>query len=442
MKKLLLVLGIAIFSFACDQDRITIDDLNASNQSKIENSTFVGQITSEKFKVIDADRCDNNIDKANFWWPDVDPTLNFEQSFFESTEDDMLTLIIYSDGTANITGTTTAVEGQNCMVAVDVWLENRKSWTEWQEDGGEFKIQGCSEVVPETQDYYIINSNRSSITSIGSDCLGEGTYGLEQRPDPNDSETPNFGVVVGPGGALWDSNVGEDGLAGWAWITDKESGERLWISDFNFLIGEKIEVVQECLTSNANRCDQNVTQANFWWPGEDPTLNFEESFLASPEDLPLTYTEFEDGTVNIRGTTMGMLGSNCEVSVNLWLKEKRTWTEWQAMGGEFKEGDGCSNAIPEEQIYYIIDGGKSCITSIGSDCLGEGTYGLEQRPDPNDPNTPSFGVVVGPGGALWDSNEGANGLAGWAWITDKSTGERLWISDFNFLIECSEILEE
>ncbi|MFK7814062.1 MAG: hypothetical protein AB8B59_16310, partial [Maribacter sp.] len=74
--------------------------------------------------------------------------------------------------------------------------------------------------------------------------------------------------------------------------------------------------------------------------------------------------------------------------------------------------------------------------STGSDCLGEGIYGLEQRPDPNDLNTPNFGVVVGPGGALWDSNVGANGVAAWAWITNRETGERLWISDFNFLIDC------
>ncbi len=399
-------------------------------------STQKSNVTSKKFMIIDADRCEQNIDVANLWWPGDDPSENFDASFFESPEKGALTFIEYSDGTAHVAGTTVAVLGQDCKVTVDLWLKNKTTWADWSASGGEFKSEGCSEAVAENQSYYLVDAMRSSITSSGSDCLGEGTFGLEQRPDPSDSSTPNFGVVVGPGGALWDTNVGEIGLAGWAWITNKNTGERLWISDFNFLLGEEIKVVKKCAVVNADRCTEVAPDANFWWPGDDPSVNFEESFFASAGSSELIYREYEDGTVNISGTTNAVLDRDCEVTVNLWLKDKKNWTEWSTAGGEFK-AEGCSEATAENQMYYVIDTERSCITSAGSDCLGEGTYGLEQRPDPNDPATPSFGVVVGPGAALWDTNVGAQGLAGWAWIIDKNTGERLWISDFNFLIDCT-----
>lgn len=88
--------------------------------------------------------------------------------------------------------------------------------------------------------------------------------------------------------------------------------------------------------------------------------------------------------------------------------------------------------------FYVIDQTRSTMTASGGDCDMTGTFGLTQRPDPNDPNTPNFGVHVGPGGANYDSNIGANGLSGWGWFTDLNTGELLYIMDFNFRIEPME----
>lgn len=91
--------------------------------------------------------------------------------------------------------------------------------------------------------------------------------------------------------------------------------------------------------------------------------------------------------------------------------------------------------MAEKQSYFVIDEERSTFTSMGSECLGAGVYGMSQRPDP-DGGGDNFGVIVGRGGALHDSRQNSYGVAGWVWITNKETGERLWPADFNFRLAC------
>ncbi|QBA63563.1 gliding motility-associated C-terminal domain-containing protein [Muriicola soli] len=188
--------------------------------------------------VIDADRCtpDDNMG-ANFWWAKPNP--NNGSKFFSSTADHNLTFTKKSNGEALITGTT---KNGDCVVEIYVVLINKKNWTEWQNEGGEFKDEGCSEAHAEELDYYLIDNDRSYIVSNGSSCFGQGTFKVSHRPDPYDSNTPKYGVQVGPGGALHDSNVGAEGLSGWGWI-GPEGNEHKWIMDFNFLIDCDDEVI-------------------------------------------------------------------------------------------------------------------------------------------------------------------------------------------------------
>ncbi len=185
-------------------------------------------------KVIDADRSCNNQVAANFWWP-VDPT-DYDDYYFSSSDDHTLTFSEYSDGTANVKGST--IRG-TCVVEIDVWFKDKKDWNAWSAGGGTVKPEGCNvdSLVKEDLHFYVIDSSRSTITSSG-DC-GEGrvgTFGVEQRPDPNDPETPNLGVIIGPGGALWNTNADDHGLATWGWLTDIDTKERLSIMDFNFTL--------------------------------------------------------------------------------------------------------------------------------------------------------------------------------------------------------------
>lgn len=69
--------------------------------------------------------------------------------------------------------------------------------------------------------------------------------------------TPNYGIHVGPGGANYDSNIGELVLSSWGWLTDINTGERLWKMDFNFRI---VPNTDEC-----GDCEGKVTDLTLNW---------------------------------------------------------------------------------------------------------------------------------------------------------------------------------
>jgi len=445
MKKItVFLLGICFLIYSCEVEEPSISQSSPETiiNAEIEATKSNEKTTPEKIAQIlttEADRCEEDIPDYNFWW--YDTSIPFLDQFFASPGETDLIYTEYEDGTVNITGTTKGVT-KDCEVQVDLWLKDKKTWEEWIAIGGEFKDEtddgACSGAIKEDQTYYVIDGERSFITTSGTKCLGEGTYRLMQRPDPNDQDTPNLGAIIGKGGAIWDNDQDALGLSTWAFITDVDTGERLWSVDFNFVIGAK--KVLECTVVEADRCTEDIPDYNFWW--YDTSIDFLDQFFSSGEETPLKYIEYSDGTINVTGTTAGAT-KDCEVQVDLWLKDRKTWAEWEALGGEFKDetDDGaCSGAVAENQIYYVIDGERSFITTSGSECLGEGQYRLTQRPDPNDPDAPNFGALIGKGGAIWDNNQDAIGLSTWAYIVNVDSGERLWSVDFNFVIDCgSEI---
>jgi hypothetical protein len=196
----------------------------------------------------------------------------------------------------------------------------------------------------------------------------------------------------------------------------------------------------ECIAIDADRAPYGSQQpiSNFWWSetaAGDDYFNA-DTYFSSTIGSNLVFREYEDGTANFFGTT---ISGTCVVEVNVWLKDKKNWTEWQALGGGHKKEGTAGNASNSEDMnFYVIDAERSTVTANGGDCIQEGTFGLEQRPDPNDDNTPNFGAHIGIGGANYDSDLNAVGLSTWGWLTDVNTGERLWLIDFNFKIECPQ----
>ncbi len=176
--------------------------------------------------------------------------------------------------------------------------------------------------------------------------------------------------------------------------------------------------------------------ANFWWSASPTGSDYNDpnAYFSQDDSNNLTWREYDNGTARIFGTTaMG----TCVLTVDVWLKDKKTWDEWQAIGGEHKkEGTAGLASNSEDMHFYVIDEALSSVSAAGGDCLQEGDFGIEQRPDPNDPNTPNFGAHFGPGGANFDSDIDAIGLSTWGWFKDLNTGERLWLVDFNFKLEC------
>lgn len=178
--------------------------------------------------------------------------------------------------------------------------------------------------------------------------------------------------------------------------------------------------------------------ANFWWsetPEGDDYFNA-HTYFGAADGENLVFTEYVDGTANLTGTTYS---GTCTVNLNVWFKNKKTWDEWSAAGGEHKKEGTAGNASNSEDMnFYVIDHTRSVVTASGGDCVQEGTFGLTQRPDPNDPNTPNYGSHIGPGGANYDSNIGANGVSSWGWLIDPVSCDPLWLMDFNFRIELQE----
>ncbi|MFD2585475.1 hypothetical protein ACFSQJ_00960, partial [Croceitalea marina] len=209
--------------------------------NKKGNYGVLDESKTNSYDIIDADRC-NDLPAANFWWS-TSSNPDYSNGFFSSLGDNNLIFTEYDNGTALISGSTKYGEG-DCLVEVHVLLKDKRSWNDWQNVDGEFKSEGCSNAIGENLSYYLIDDIQSYITSTGSDCLGEGTYKVTHRPDPNDPNTPKYGVQVGPGGALWDSNQGAEGLSGWGWI-GPEGDERRWVMDFNFLVNRDPKTEEE-----------------------------------------------------------------------------------------------------------------------------------------------------------------------------------------------------
>lgn len=218
-----------------------------------------GGSVAQVYNVIDADRAPNSNDGqpiSNMWWSITGTDYDSPSSYYSTVNDDNMVFTEYTDGSAHLVGTT--VSG-TCVVDVDVWFINKKTWSEWQAIGGGHKKEGTAGDASNSEDmnFYVIDETRSTLTANGGDCDLTGTFGLTQRPDPNDPSTPNFGAHVGPGGANYDSNIGALGLSTWGWITDLSTGELLYIMDFNF----RLELDEE----ECNDCIGDVTDLTLNW---------------------------------------------------------------------------------------------------------------------------------------------------------------------------------
>jgi len=233
MKKLgLLFISLLFIFVSCESDTSeATDDLQ---QSITKSAAVRGDLLKECL-VLNVDRCpyDDRQPASNFWWPETETDYFNPDTYFSSTDEHYLVFTENEDGTATIVGS--VIRGE-CVVEVNVKLKDRKSWAEWWAEGGEHKKEGCAGLASSSEDmsYYVIDSENSTLTATGGDCIAEGTFGLEQRPDPNNDNTPNLGAHVGPNGANFDSEIGADGLSTWGWITNNQTGERLWVMDFNF----------------------------------------------------------------------------------------------------------------------------------------------------------------------------------------------------------------
>ena len=238
----------------------TSEDLN-TGPLMIATMSSSSAAVDQVYNVIDADRAPFGSQQpvSNFWWSETPEGNDYfdATTYFGAADGENLVFTEYANGTASLVGTT--ISG-TCVVTLDVWFKNKKTWDEWQAIGGGHKKEGTAGNASNSADmnFYVIDHTKSTVVAAGGDCVQEGTFGLTQRPDPNDPNTPNYGAHVGPGGANYDSNIGANGLSTWGWLIDPVSCDPLWLIDFNFRIEAQPE--PEC-----NDCIGDVNNLTFNW---------------------------------------------------------------------------------------------------------------------------------------------------------------------------------
>ncbi len=191
------------------------------------------------------------------------------------------------------------------------------------------------------------------------------------------------------------------------------------------------DTVYEVIDADRSPFTGQQPESNFWWPETENDYFNPTTYFSRVDGSQLQFTQFEDGSAHLAGTTSN---GSCSVELNIWFVDKTSWADWQAAGGEHKKEGTAGNASnSEDMVFYIIDKTRSTITASGNGCPGTGVLNVEQRPDPEDQNTPNYGAHLGPGGANFDSRIGALGLSTWGWIFDPTCDDR-WVMDLNFLI--------
>ncbi|WP_296383096.1 hypothetical protein [Winogradskyella sp.] len=338
------------------------EDMNDSMAIGMANTYTSGAAVTQVYNVIDADRdpFGSQQPNANFWWSETAEGDDYfdATTYFGAADGENLVFTEYANGTANLTGTT--ISG-TCTVAVNVWFKNKKTWDEWSAIGGEHKKEGTAGNASNSEDmnFYVIDHTKSVISAAGGDCVQEGTFGVTQRPDPNDSNTPNYGSHIGPGGANYDSNTGALGMSSWGWLIDPVTCDPLWLMDFNFVLEP---VADEC-----SDCEGKVTDLilNWDWHNDYRVRVYQryentcyatkifDQVVGAGEDFSLTGSN-ANGTF---GKYVYIYVGNCyytKIKTNCWLNIGPGYTKGvlEVVSGHSSQGgELCEYVQPDNHCY-------------------------------------------------------------------------------------------
>ncbi|MEN8789714.1 MAG: hypothetical protein ABF295_09385, partial [Flavobacteriaceae bacterium] len=356
------------------------------------------------YEVIDADRSPFTGQQpvSNFWWPETETDYFNPTAYFSQVDGNQLQFAQFEDGSAHLTGTTS---NGSCTVELNIWFINKTSWADWQAAGGEHKKEGTAGNASNSEDmvFYVIDKTRSTVTASGNGCLSTGVFGVEQRPDPEDESTPNFGAHLGPGGANFDSRIGAPGLSTWGWIFDPTCDDR-WVMDLNFLIGEGftpgIDAVDDDFSqvfidgeTGGTLPDSNVL--------DNDTLDGQP---VDPEDIILTSTPTGGITINPDGTITVAPGTpDGEVIIEYTICEVADPENCDTASTTIQVGPPASgiDAVDDDFSQVFIDGETGGILP-DSNVLDNDT--LDGQPiNPEDvilTSTPTGGVTINPDGTI------------------------------------------
>ncbi|TVR41635.1 MAG: hypothetical protein EA392_01295, partial [Cryomorphaceae bacterium] len=133
---------------------------------------------------------------------------------------------------------------------------------------------------------------------------------------------------------------------------------------------------------------------------------------------------YDDGTAHIIGVAKRTTNANQKWEVSVWLKNKRTWAEWSALGRSFKDEQNFNTGEHVNWHYYEMDNDNAVLTGLG-DYAGQ-TIELQHMPADF-----TYGFQVGLGANSKNLEFGFSG-----WFTH--SGDFSGIGDFNVNASCTE----
>ncbi len=176
---------------------------------------------------------------------------------------------------------------------------------------------------------------------------------------------------------------------------------------------------QTCSLENHGPSSNGIDDRLLWMNYDHLSQNKEYGVINTS-----TFTEFPDGTALLTGTVNRVGSSNKEWTYTVNLINKRTWSEWSALGRSFKP----NNSTPSDHTqwsYYEIDNSSSIF--IGSSAFDGKALNITHAPTDY-----TYGFQIGVGANLYD---GDYGISGWFNFTGSFSGKGDFNGDLN---NCTE----
>ncbi len=180
---------------------------------------------------------------------------------------------------------------------------------------------------------------------------------------------------------------------------------------------------ETCSLEDHGMSDSGVAERLLWMNFDNITDNKEYSVDANGA----TFKEFPDGTATLTGTAEDIDDSNYKWTFNVTLINKRTWSEWSALGRTYKENSAAPGQDHTAWSYYEVDNSNSTFTGGGANA-GK-TLQITHAPADY-----TYGFQIGLGANLKDADFG---LSGWYDFSGDETGHGDFNGDLNGCVPTS-----
>ncbi len=173
-----------------------------------------------------------------------------------------------------------------------------------------------------------------------------------------------------------------------------------------------------CIPSRAEGDDHAVWLSNNTFTGSSTDFLFESGAILE---------ENADGTATITGTLYNTNNPTDKWQVELYLSDKKNWTDWSALGRSYKDERNFAGTSYQDWSYYIMDLSQDSKLIGLADNAGK-TLVLKHAPA-----SYLYGFQVGQAANSKNANFGLSGWFSYSW-----DGVNYHQGDFNLDLDCSD----